>query len=237
LSTVAVAMVCKTPVAGQSKTRLSPPLPLEDCALLSGCFIRDVAATIHSLCPDGDVTAYAVYTPEGSELALRALLPTEFRLVPQGGGDLGERLIRATADLLAAGHDGAVLVNSDSPTLPRAILRAAVEAVRQGDGVVLSPALDGGYVLVGLAKPHPEIFTGIPWSTAKVYRATVERAREGGLTVTNVPSWYDIDDLASLRILEAEFGGQPPACATHGITGGDASATRRFLATRASTGR
>ena len=166
MSTVAVAMVCKTPLAGQSKTRLSPPLRPEDCALLSACFIRDAASTIHSLSAEGDVTAYAVYTPAGSELALRPLLPASFRLILQGDGELGARLTRATADLLAAGHAGVILVNSDSPTLPRAILRAAVDAMHRGDRVVLSPALDGGYTLIGLSKPHPEIFTGIPWSTA-----------------------------------------------------------------------
>ena len=78
MNTVAVAMVCKAPIAGQSKTRLSPPLSPEDCARLSACFIHDVAATIASL--GADVTAYAVYTPE-SEAALRELLPAGFRLL------------------------------------------------------------------------------------------------------------------------------------------------------------
>ena len=217
MNTVAVAMVCKTPLAGQSKTRLSPPLTAEQCAGLSACFIRDVAATIDSL--DDGVTGYAVYTPEGSEPALRTLLPTGFRVLLQADGDLGERLIKAIADLLAAGHAGAVLVNSDGPTLPGSILRAAVDAVRRdairhGDNVVLSPALDGGYTLVGLSRPHPELFTGIPWSTADVYKMTLQRAAESALAVTNVPPWYDIDDLASLRVLQAELDGTPPPCAT-----------------------
>jgi uncharacterized protein len=229
VSTVAVAMVCKAPIAGQSKTRLSPPFSPEDCAALSACFIQDVAATIASL--GADVTGYAVYTPAGSEPALRPLLPESFRLLLQGDGDLGTRLVRATADLLAQGHAGSVLVNSDGPTLPRSILRAAVDAVRCGDNVVLSPALDGGYTLIGLAKPHPEVFTGIPWSTADVCRTTLQRAREAALTVTNVPAWYDVDDLASLHVLQAELGGSPPPCATGETVGGDARATRRFLAT------
>jgi rSAM/selenodomain-associated transferase 1 len=230
VGTVAVAMVCKTPTAGQSKTRLSPPLSPDKCARLSACFISDVASTIQSLASSDDVIGYAVYAPEGSEAAMRLLLPDGFRLLAQRGSGLGERLTAATADLLAAGHAGVILVNADGPTLPRSILRAAVEAVRGGDRVVLSPALDGGYTLIGLSKPHPEIFAGIPWSTATVYRVTVDRAREVALSVTNVPGWYDVDDLASLRILEAELGGQPPDCAVHGVIGGDAPATRRFLA-------
>ena len=230
MGTVAVAMVCKTPIAGQSKTRLSPPLSPDECARLSACFISDVASTIQSLASSGDVTGYAVYTPEGSEAAMQLLLPDGFRLLAQRGIGLSERLTAATADLFAAGHTGAILVNADGPTLPRSILRAAVEAVRGGDRVVLSPALDGGYTLIGLSKPHPEIFADIPWSTAAVYRATVKRARDMALTVTNVPGWYDVDDLAALHILEAELGGRPPACAAHGVVGGDAPATRRFLA-------
>ncbi len=233
MNTVAVAMVCKTPLAGQSKTRLSPPLSAEQCAGLSACFIRDVAVTIDTL--GADVTGYAVYTPGGSEPALRELLPAGFRILLQGGGGLGERLIKATADLLAAGHAGAVLVNSDGPTLPCSILRAAVDAVRSGDNVVLSPALDGGYTLIGLSKPHPEVFAGIPWSTADVYRMTLQRARESALAVINVAAWYDVDDLASLRILQAELGGSAPPCATPETIGGDAPATRRFLATLART--
>jgi rSAM/selenodomain-associated transferase 1 len=230
VDTVAVAMVCKTPIAGQSKTRLSPPLGAEDCARLSACFIRDVASTIDSLCDDGDVTGYAVYTPEGSETLLQPLLPPRFRLLLQCDGDLGNRLIRAADRLLAAGHAGFVLVNADGPTLPRAILRAAAHAVRCTNRLVIGPALDGGYTLIGCSKLHAEVFTGIPWSTAEVYRATIERARAIALPVVNVPPWYDVDDLASLHILQAELRGEPPSCAASGITGGEAPATRRFLA-------
>jgi rSAM/selenodomain-associated transferase 1 len=228
MSTVAVAMVCKTPAPGQSKTRLSPPLSLEDCAALSACFIQDVAATIGAL--GGDTTGYAVYTPEGSEAALRPLLPPPFRLLPQRDGDLGRRLTQATVDLLAAGHTGVILVNADGPTLPPAILRAAVDAVRAGDNVVLSPAFDGGYTLIGLSKLHPEVFAGIPWSTAEVYRATVERAREATLPAIELAPWYDVDDAASLNMLRAELDGTPPSFAAPGTRGADAPATRRFLA-------
>ena len=145
-------MVCKTPAPGQSKTRLSPPLRPEECAAISACFIKDVSRTIARLTEDGGVTGYALYTPQGSEAALRTMLPAGFALLPQIGSDLGPRLIRGFDDLLKAGHDGAILVNADSPTLPLSILRAAVDAVRRGDNVVLSPAHDGGYTLVGLSQ-------------------------------------------------------------------------------------
>jgi uncharacterized protein len=228
MSTVAVGIMCKTPSPGQSKTRLSPPLQPHECAELSACFIRDLSRTIDALAARRDVTGYAVYTPVGSEDALRRLLPAAFKLMPQIEGALGARLIHATADLLDAGHRAVILVGSDSPTLPRTILSAAVDAVVAGDNVVLSPALDGGYTLVGLSRSHPRVFEDIPWSTDAVYQLTLERAREIALPVVEAPGWYDVDDEASLRLLEEEFNGRRPEF----IAGAEAPATREFLASR-----
>ena len=233
MRTIAAAIFCKTPTAGLSKTRLSPPLGEAECALLSACFIRDVSTTIGALAREGGVTGYAAYTPVGSEPALRRLLPPDFRLIAQGEGAFGERLLNATADLLSAGHSGAILINSDSPTLPLSILRAAAEAVRRDDAVVLGPALDGGYTLIGLSKAHARIFDDIPWSTPQVYERTVERAREMRLPVVTLPQWYDIDDGDSLRLLESELAGERPAFAAPGVTGARAPATRAFFAARA----
>jgi uncharacterized protein len=229
VKTVAIGIVCKTPIAGRSKTRLSPPLRPEDCAGLSACFIRDLSATIATL-PADRITGYAIYTPIGSEAALRRLLPPGLRLLPQCAGDLGARLEQATVDLLGAGHAGAILVNSDSPTLPAAILAAAAQALR-GDAVVLSRAFDGGYTLIGLTRPHRRLFADIPWSTPEVYRLTRERADEIGLAVLDVPAWYDVDDAASLGLLESELAGTPLPFAPH-LEGAEAPATRAFLTRR-----
>jgi rSAM/selenodomain-associated transferase 1 len=229
---VAVAIVCKTPAPGQSKTRLSPPLLPEECAAISACFIRDLSQTIQSLAGDGGVQGCAVYTPSGSEAALRRLLPDAFALILQGEGGLGGRLLKATADLIAAGHAGAILVGADSPTLPKAILRAAADAVRQGDNVVLSPALDGGYALIGLSRPHARLFDDMPWSTDAVYRVTLARAAELGLTVVSVPGWYDVDDAASFQMLGDEIDGVRPAFAAAHLVSAAAPATRQFLRDR-----
>jgi hypothetical protein len=230
MGSVAVGIMCKTPAPGKSKTRLSPPLRPEECAGLSACFIRDLSQTIARLAEDGDVAGYAVYTPVGSEESLRRLLPAGFGLMPQVDGDFGDRLFRGVQDLLNANHDGVLLVNSDSPTLPRAILRAAVDAVRRADNVVLSPALDGGYTLIGLSKPHRRLFEDIHWSTSTVYARTLDRAREIGLPVVDVAPWYDVDDAASLRMLEDELAGRLPGFSR--IAGADAPSTRRFLRER-----
>ena len=231
-STVAVAIVCKAPIAELSKTRLSPPLRPDECAALSGCFIRDISQTIDSLADAGDVTGYAVYTPRGSEDVLRPLLPKRFRLSLQSEGDLGARMLESISDLLAAGHAGAILIGADMPTLPISILRNAVQAVRGNDCLVLSPARDGGYTLIGLSRPHTGLFSNMPWSTDKVYRLTLERAHELGLPVVNVPGWYDVDDAAALQMLTDELSGRRPAFADSNLVGADAPASRQFLLDR-----
>lgn len=227
MGTVAVAIVCKTPSAGLSKTRLSPPLSPDQCAALSGCFIRDLAATVTALSDDGDVTGVALYTPIGSQGDLSSYIPGNFLMVPQIEGGFGERLRHGAAELLAKGHEGAILVNSDSPTLPKAILRQAVDAIRTGDDVVLSPALDGGYTLIGLSRDHPRLFEDIPWSTSNVFRLTCERANELGLSLKVIPGWYDIDDASSLRQLIEELAGVSNSL--HDLQGADAPSTRDFL--------
>ncbi|HEX4510354.1 MAG TPA: DUF2064 domain-containing protein [Burkholderiaceae bacterium] len=158
------------------------------------------------------------------------MLPARFELLSQVEGDFGDRLFHGVRDLLEAGHEGAILVNSDSPTLPLPILRAAVDGVRSGDNVVLSRAADGGYTLIGLSRPHRRLFEDILWSTSTVYERTRQRAAELGLTVIDVAPWYDVDDAASLRMLEDELAGHMPGFSA--LPGTDAPATRRFLRER-----
>lgn len=231
MSTIALAILCKTPRPGASKTRLSPPLAPDECAALSACFIRDLSRTLAGLEAEGRARAYAVYTPIGSEADLRALLPAGVGLVPQGEGDLGARLDQGVADLLAAGHGGAILINSDSPTLPPALLRAAVAALEDGAPVVVGPALDGGYTFIGLSTREPRLFTGIAWSTETVLDETLARADEIGLPVRVLDPWYDVDDAATYALLEDDLAGRPlPVALRH--AGAPAPATAAFLAAR-----
>jgi len=230
--TIAIGIMCKTPIPGSSKTRLSPPLSAAECAEISACFIGDLANTIHELGLSGDIVPYAVYTPKGSEDSLRRLLPDSFRLTLQCEGDFGVRLLRGIIDLLNDGHSGAILVNSDSPTLPKAVLKQAVDAVVEGDNVTLSPAVDGGYTLIGLSRPHVRLFEDIPWSTSDVYRLTLERAREIGLSAKIVHGWYDVDDSASLQMLEDELSGKPLDFVEQNVKGALAPETRKFIQRR-----
>jgi rSAM/selenodomain-associated transferase 1 len=202
---VALAVMAKTPQAGAVKTRLVPPLDGEEAALLNTCFLQDVTDCIATLLSES-IHGYVAYTPVGHESAFDGLLPARFRLLPQRGADLGERLLHATEDFLAAGYEAVCLVNSDSPTLPSGLLRRAVNALTPvGDRVVLGKAVDGGYYVIGSKKAHPRLFEDITWSSAAVFDQTMEHARELGLDVELLPAWYDVDDLESLRWLCEEL--------------------------------
>jgi uncharacterized protein len=132
----------------------------------------------------------------------------------------------ATHAFLDAGHDCVLLVNGDSPTLPPRLLVLALETLRQsGDRMVLGPASDGGYYLIGLKHPHKHLFTQIAWGTETVARRTRERAAEIGLATTLLAEWYDVDDIETLRWLQDELAGH----STRFRGGGFAPASRAFL--------
>ena len=224
--------MAKVPVAGAVKTRLTPPLTPEEAAKLSMCFLRDMTTNVAGLSGNG-TKGVVLYTPADAEEMLHDLLPNNFELVPQRGETLGERLINAADELLSDGFESVCLINSDSPTLPGEILRTAASLLAQeGDRVVLGPSQDGGYYLIGLKRPHHRLFKRIAWSTADVLAHTVERAAEIDLPVDLLPTWYDVDDAATLRLLCQELslltGGNDSGSQLHG--GFDAPYTRSYLA-------
>lgn len=226
----AVAIVCKTPGVGGGKSRLRPLLGAEMVQRLSACFIRDVAAALEAVPEALGRHLYALFSPAGSEAFLRALLPPPWTLVPRQEASVGTVIEMGTAALLASGHDCAILVNGDSPTLPSAFVVQAIAALRApGDRVVLGPARDGGYYLVGLKRPHPRLFQDIAWSTPDVLACTLRRAEEIGLPVTLVPMWHDVDEPQDFHRLQAELAGQA-ACASSVAASGPARHTRALLA-------
>jgi uncharacterized protein len=202
----AIAIMAKAPRRGEVKTRLVPPLSEVEAALLGACFIRDAAGNILAAAEAAAIDGYVAYSPAGSEELFVALLPGQIRLLPPRRIGLGASLLDAAEDLLAAGYGSVCLVNADSPTLPTAVL---VEAARvlaaPGDRLVLGPADDGGYYLIGLKHAHRRLFEDIAWSTERVFRQTLERARELGLDTVTLPGWYDVDDVVSMRRLAAEL--------------------------------
>ena len=226
MSGAAIGIICKAPQPGRSKTRLAAAIGVAAASELSACFLRDVAAAIEAVPEALGRRGYGVYAPAGAEHIMRQLLPAEFGLLLQAGDDLGHVLIGAAGALLLAGHDCVLLVNGDSPTLPPRLLAQAIEALRApGDRMVLGPASDGGYYLIGLKHPYQQLFARIAWGTETVARATCERAAEIGLATMLLPEWYDIDDVETLGWLKDELAGH----STRFRGGGLAKASRAFL--------
>ena len=144
----------------------------------------------------------AVYTPVGAESAYTDILPADFSLLPQRGDKFGERLYFAVEDLFKCGFDSVCLIDSDSPTVPAENFAEAVERLSTSeDRVVLGPSDDGGYYLIGVKKPHRQLFEQIDWSTERVLNQTIRRATEIEIEVKLLPTGYDVDDDASLRRL------------------------------------
>jgi len=202
----AIAIMAKAPRVGHAKTRLVPPLTAEDAATLSACFIRDAAENIATAAKQAAIDGYIAFAPPDAGDEFLPLLPPETRLLPSWRPGLGASLYDAAADLLAAGYGSVCLVNSDSPTLPTSILVAAAQALSPpGDRLILGPAEDGGYYLIGLKQAHRHLFDDIAWSTPQVLAQTEARGGDLGLATTLLPVWYDVDDIASLRRLYAQL--------------------------------
>jgi uncharacterized protein len=200
----ALAIMTKAPRAGAVKTRLQPPLTPGEAAQLNVCFLRDIAAAIVGA-KEGS-KGVAVFTPAGSESEYASVLPSSFDLIVQRGDTFGERLLNAAEDLLRSGFESCCLINSDSPTVTAEAFREAVrELKRVDDGIVLGPADDGGYYLIGMKKLHRRLFEGIDWSTERVFVQTIERAEEIGLHVHVLPKCFDVDNQAALQRLCSEL--------------------------------
>jgi len=205
VATCAIAVMAKASTPGRCKTRLSPPLTPEEAAGLNTAFLRDIADNLISASAHANIAPVMAFAPAGSAGFFREILSTRIDLLETVAPSFGACLRFAAASLLDAGHAAVCLLNTDSPTLPAAYLMAAATALAApGDRIVLGPSTDGGYYLVGLKHPHRRLFEDIDWSTEKVAAQTLERARELSLPVHLLPSWYDVDDLAALRLLVGE---------------------------------
>ena len=203
----ALAIMTKAPRAGKVKTRLQPPLTAEEAAALNVCFLRDTASAISRA--GENARGVAVYTPAEAGHEYDEILPPDFKLLPQRGDGFGERLLLAAEDLLRVGFQSCCLIDSDSPMVTAEAFREAVDALQcQAERVVLGPTDDGGYYLIGMKHPHVHLFADIDWSTERVFDQTVARAREIGLEVHILPSFFDIDDRAALRRLCDELLGK-----------------------------
>ncbi len=214
-----LAVVAKRPGPGQTKTRLCPPLTGAEAAALYECFLADTLDVMRQV---ERVERTIVYLPEDESDYFRTLAP-DFTLLPQTGADLGARLDNLLRDALAAGARYAVVMDSDSPTLPLSTVEDAYTRLEAGADVVFGPCDDGGYYLVGVTRPQPRLLREVAMSTPSVLEDSLAIARSLDLKVALLPTWYDVDTGAELARLEAELAQLPAATARH---------TRRWLAER-----
>lgn len=214
----AIAVMAKAPRAGQVKTRLVPPLTPEAAGLLSACFLRDITENIRLAARAAALQGYVAYAPAGLEPMFDGILaPGTGLVLAEGSGDLpprvqgfGRALLDAARALFARGHEAVCLLNSDSPTLPTALLAEAARALAApGDRIVLGPADDGGYYLLGMKAPHVHLFEDIAWSTGAVAAETRARACALGLPTGELAPWYDVDDGTALERLWREIAAPP----------------------------
>ncbi len=207
MSNNALIVVAKQPVPGQTKTRLCPPFSPESAAEFYRCLLQDTLVLMEGL--EG-VDLTLAYWPTSARAYFEAITPKDFRLVPQRGSDLGERLANALAWHFDRGYQRVVIMNSDGPTLPRACLEEAFSGLCGAD-VTLGPGHDGGYYLIGMKRLHPDLFQGIAWSTDQVIPQTLSICRHLGLSVHQLAEWYDVDVEADLACLRRDLARNPTA--------------------------
>lgn len=209
-----LVLYARVPRLGQVKTRMTPwlsdgeALRLHLALLLDSLWLLRRAAEEAGALP---ILSFSErWSPEEvAELDDLASASRGLVLRPQGDGDLGQRLEDTFAGLHAAGHQEVVVIGSDCPVLPPGVVRSAFEALRQGAPVVLGPAADGGYYLVGARPPVPGIFTGIPWSSDRVMETTLAALDRASVRAALLPRLDDVDVPSDLERLAAG-GATPP---------------------------
>ncbi len=188
----AVVVMTKAPGSGPVKTRLARTLGASTTAALYAAFIGDLDERLAAL----GVPALWFYWPPGPASGIE--LAHAAGVFPQRGADLGERMEAAFAQAFAQGYGPVVMVGADVPHVPLEWIARAIGRLASGTEVVLGPAADGGYYLVGLSHPFSEPFRAVAWGTGSVYATTLERIAAAGLRMDTLPAWFDIDEQQDL---------------------------------------
>ena len=181
------------------KTRLAASIGDDSAAEIYRAFLRDIGARFGR---SGEWRLHWAFEP------LEAPFAEEFangeEAFAQSAGDLGERMRSAIARVLGAGYRSAVLIGSDVPHLATSVVKGAFERLANGARLVLGPADDGGYYLIG-ACTVPPVFGGVVWGGAGVLESTIAAARSAGIEPSLLARDYDVDDRASLERLRADL--------------------------------
>lgn len=217
----ALAIMAKVPIPGQVKTRLTPFLSPEEAAELYRSLFFD---QIESLLSFGRADLFIAFAPEGAAVLFQEPVPSDFVCFLQSGGDLGDRMYNALIHLSTQGYRNIVLIGSDAPALPSRFLDEAFGILEQGThDLVLGPSRDGGYYLIGMSRPVPEIFQGIPWSSDRVLETTTQKLVPLGLRAHLLSPWFDVDTVGDLQYLQS---------VADQLEGGAGQRTLRFLKNR-----
>jgi uncharacterized protein len=210
VSRCAIAVMARAP-ASRGKTRLTPHYSEPRLRALRAALLADTLEVVAAL-PDVDSCIF--FTPEDGETEISDLATGRFELVRQRGRDLGERMQSAIHDLVVSrGCAAAILVGSDIPGLSAARLSEAREILQANEGVVIGPADDGGYYLIGMRAVHAELFRDVAWGTASVLGDTLRAAERARLETRLICGAYDIDTIEDLRRLEDELQTASPDAA------------------------
>ncbi len=220
-SVAALAIMAKAPVPGLAKTRLAPLLGKAGAARAQRGFILRTVATARAAAL-GSVTLWCA-PDSGHRLFVLMRQRLDMHVRDQPGGDLGQRMLTAMQIHFEANPDLPwIVIGTDAPVLTPGMLQQAADALDSSDAVVV-PAEDGGYVLLGLRRPLPDVFRDVPWSTAEVMQVTRERLREGGWRWQELPMLWDVDEPADwLRwcaVARAEFADQTESSGRPGPPG------------------
>ena len=193
-----LAVVAKQPERGKVKTRIASTLGDDRAAEMYRCALLDTLALALSI---GGVTHALSFAPptDDARRYFEDIAPA-FLLIPQTGATLGERMSGTLARLLSR-FSPVVLIGSDGPDLPAEFVIRAFDILRGGIDVVLGPANDGGYYLIGMRSMQPVLFERIDWSTAGVAQQTRERASDAALNLVDLPYWHDLDNVEDLQEL------------------------------------
>lgn len=190
-----IIVFAKYPQAGKVKTRLGASIGYQLAADFYTVFLRQTLDFARS---GGSRKVFLAFEPPDKEREFAEMMPPDCAMFPQVDGDLGERLARAFETSFAAGATRVLALGSDSPTLPPALLNQAFSRLDDCD-LVIGPAEDGGYCLIGLKSVRPELFRDIEWSSNSVLSTTLAIAARMKLATALLDRWYDVDDVDTLR--------------------------------------
>ncbi|MFU8794487.1 MAG: TIGR04282 family arsenosugar biosynthesis glycosyltransferase [Dethiobacteria bacterium] len=180
----------KAPLSGEAKTRLSPPLTAIEAATLAETFLLDTLEMVGTIKLNTDIIIY--YTPITAANYFTHLIPGSWQMKPQQGRSLKMKITNAFRIEIGNSYQPVIIIGTDSPTLPPQYLTEAFKIISKVD-LVIGPALDGGFYLIGMNKFYPELLKPVTLSKPESCEKLVESAVRMELTFKMLPAWYDID--------------------------------------------